>query len=162
MEKELNNAIQTLVAPKGTNFLADVVSVDRDSGICIVNSNDLDFKVRLASVINDSADKFFLYPTIGSKVLVGFIKADIHQLVVLKCSEIDEFNFKVGDSEFVIDANGMNFKKAENSLRSLTLELIAAIRAMKFTTNNGPTITLINDATFGTLKTKFETLLKDI
>lgn len=162
MDKELNVALQEFGKPKATNFLAEVVSVNRDEGTCIVSDDDLHFTVRLASVINDSSDKFFLYPTVKSIVLVGFIKADIHQLVVLEYSEIEEFNFKVGDCEFVIDSNGMNFKKAENSLRSLTLELIAAIRAMKFTTNYGPTITLVNDATFATLKTKFEDLLKDI
>lgn len=162
MDKELQKALHKMVAPKGTNFIATVVSVDKEKGTCKVSTNDLEFTVRLASVINDSKDKFFLYPTLNSKVLVGYINADVHQLFVLKHSEIDEFNFKIGDCNFVIDESGMNFKKGGDSLRSLVLDLITAIRAMKFTTNTGATITLVNDASFASLKTKFENLLKDV
>ena len=61
-----------------------------------------------------------------------------------------------------MDASGFNFKKENESLRSLMLELIGGIKKMRFTTNFGPTIKLINIADFEAIETKFKSLLKDI
>lgn len=160
LEKELDEAFAEFGKREIPTFIAEVLSVDKKKGICIVTDEGLEFEVRLASVINDDKQKFYLFPVIGSLVLVSPIEEDIHQLYVDKYSEIEEFNFKVGDCEFSIDKNGLNFKKENDSLRSLVLELITAIRAMKFTTNTGPTIKLINDPDFIKLEKKFKQLLK--
>jgi hypothetical protein len=83
-------------------------------------------------------------------------------LYVAKYSDIEDFQLKIADSILVMDASGFNFKKENESLRSLVLELIDGIKKMKFTTNFGPTINLINIADFEAVETKFKSLLKDI
>lgn len=162
LEKELQEAFEQFKKPAVVSFIAEVVSVDKEKGTCIVTDEDLEYKVRLASVINDDKQKFYLFPIVGSMVLVSAIEEDIHQLYIDKYSEVEEFNFKVADCEFSIDSTGVNFKKNDDSLRSLVLELIKTIRAMRFTTNTGATIKLVNEPDFIELETKFKQLLKPL
>jgi len=161
-EKELQDAFAKLLERDAVTFTAKIVEVDKEKGVCIVSDGDLEYKARLAAVINDTKNKFFLYPKIGSQVLISCINEDIHQLYVSKYSDVEEFRVKIADCDFCVTAEGFNFKKENESLRSLILELIGAIKTMKFTTNVGPTINLINKAEFTSLENKFKTLLKDI
>ena len=52
-------------------------------------------------------------------------------------------------------------KKENENLKKLMADLITAIKALKFTTNNGPTINLINIADFIALENRFNQFLKD-
>ena len=162
IEKELQDSFRELVKRKATTFSAAVVSVDKEKGTCLVTDDQLEYKVRLASVINDSKEKFFLYPKVKSIVLVAPIEEDIHQLHVIKYSDIEQLRLRIGATDFCIDKDGFNFKKENESLRSLMLELIDGIKKMKFTTNFGPTINLINVQDFTDVEIKFKNLLKDI
>lgn len=162
LDRDLEKALLEFQRRKVTTFIAEVVAVNKQNGTCIVTDEDLEYKVRLASVINNDKQKFYLFPLIGSMVLVSPIEEDIRQLYIDKYSEIEEFNFKVADCEFSIDNKGINFKKNDDSLRSLVLELITTIRNMKFTTNTGATIKLINEADFLELENKFKNLLKPL
>tara|TARA_R110002126_G_scaffold78629_2_gene195668 strand:+ start:11368 stop:11862 length:495 start_codon:yes stop_codon:yes gene_type:complete len=161
-DKELQDAFAKLLERDAVTFSATVLSVDKEKGTCLVSSDQLEYKVRLASVINDSREKFFLYPKLKSIVLVAPIEEDIHQLHVVKYSDIEQLRLRIGDTDFCIDKDGFNFKKENESLRSLILELIDGIKKMKFTTNMGPTINLINLQDFVAVEDKFKQLLKDI
>lgn len=162
VEKELQDAFVDLVKRNEATFSATVLEVDKEKGVCLVTDNDLEYKARLASVINDSKQKFFLYPKVGSVVLISSIDEDINQLYVDVYSQIEEMRLKIGNCDLCVDADGFNFKKENESLRSLMLELIGAIKNLKFTTNVGPTIKLINILDFEVVETKFKELLKDI
>jgi hypothetical protein len=161
-EQAIQEAFRQLVTRKEVTFSAMVISVDKEKGICTVLDDKLEYKVRLAAVINDSKEKFFLYPKINSVVLVAPIEEDVHQLHVIKYSAVEQLRLRIGATDFCIDKDGFNFKKENESLRSCMLELIAAIKALKFTTNMGPTIKLINIQDFTAVETKFKNLLKDI
>jgi hypothetical protein len=162
LEKELEQALTKLVKRDVSTFIAKVISVDKQNGTCKVEDQDLEFTVRLASVITPNKNKFYLFPKVGSEVLISPIEEDIHQLFVDQYSQIEQLNLTIDSSELIMDSQGFNFRREHESLRSLILELIKAIRSMKFTTNMGPTIKLVNEADFTTLENKFKNLLKEI
>ena len=58
------------------------------------------------------------------------------------------------------DKDGFLLKKENETLKKLMADLITAIKAMKFTTNNGPTINLVNIADFIALENRFNQFLK--
>lgn len=161
-ERELQDAFKKLLDKDAVTFSATVKSVDKVKGTCIVSDGQLDFKVRLSSVINESQEKFFLYPKPKSVVLIGCIKEDLNQLYVVQYSAIEQLKLKIANCDFCIDESGFNFKKENESLRSLILELIGAIKKLKFTTTSGSTINLLNINDFLIVENKFKTLLKDI
>ena len=161
-DKELQDALAKMLQKDAVTFYAMVVSVDKEKGTCLAADDGLEYKARLSAVINNESEKFFLFPKVGSKVLIACIEEDLHQLYVAKYSDIEDFQLKIADSILVMDASGFNFKKENESLRSLVLELIDGIKKMRFTTNFGPTINLINIADFEAVETKFKSLLKDI
>lgn len=163
LDKEIEDALQGLVKREVPTFLAKVTQVDKEKGTCKVKDDDIEFSnVRLSAVIDGKDKKHFLFPKIGSTVLVGCIDEDIKQLYVEKYSELEAYSLKITNSFLIVDADGFNFKRKTNDLRSLILELIKTIRAMKFTTNTGPTIKLINEPDFITIENKFKTLLKEL
>ena len=162
LEREIQDALGQLITPEVSTFSATVLSVDKEKGICKVTNDKLEYNVRLASVINTNKEKFFLYPKLNSKVLVSAIDEDINQLYVAKYSEIEQLRLQIGNTDFCIDKEGFNFKKGNESLKSLMVELIGAIKNLKFTTNVGPTINMINILEFEAVETKFKQLLKDI
>lgn len=160
LEQELIEALREFRKRDVNTFVATVKSVDKEKGICLVEDEDLEYVARMSSVINGNHDRFYLLPKIGSIVLVSPIEEDINFLYIDKYSEVEELSFRVAESYFSVDGKGFNFKKDEHDLKSLILELIAAIRKMKFTTNAGPTIKLINESDFLSLEDKFKDLLK--
>lgn len=161
-EKEIQDAFAKLLEKDAITFSAKVLEVDKQKGTCLVSDGELQYKARLASVINNDADKFFLYPKINSQVLIACIEEDLHQLYVTKYSEIEAFQFKVGSCEMQMNKDGFNFKKQNEDLKSLIVDLITEIQKMVFTTNMGPTIKLVNAPKFEALENKFKNLLKDI
>lgn len=163
IDKEMEDALQGLVKREVPTFLAKVTYVDKEKGICNVEDDDVEYlNVRLSAVIDGKEKKHFLFPAVGSSVLVGCIDEDIKQLYVDKYSEIEVYSLKIANSYLMVDGEGFNFKRNTNDLRSLMLELIKTIRAMKFTTNTGSTIKLINEPDFIVIENRFKQLLKEI
>jgi hypothetical protein len=130
------------------------------------------FNVRLQA--ESEKGGFVLFPKKGSAVLVVFINknsaavvntSEIEKLeLVIENSELqidkDKFLLSVETSVLEIDQEGFLLKKENETLKKLMADLIKAIKALKFTTNNGPTISLINIADFITLENRFNQFLK--
>jgi hypothetical protein len=161
MEKELQEAFRQLKKRAVDTFPATVLSVDKLEGTCKVTDGELEYTdVQLSSVI-DVTKKFFLFPKVGSSVLVSPINEDLHRLYVEAYSEIESLELGIDQVVFKIDADGFLLKKQNETLKKLMADLIAAIKALKFTTNNGPTINLINIADFIDIENRFNQFLKD-
>ncbi|MCK0202771.1 hypothetical protein MWN41_07030, partial [Ornithobacterium rhinotracheale] len=93
-------------------------------------------------------------------VCVVFISKEI--AVVVGNSELKEFQIKIKQTELKIDHSGFLLRKENETLKALMADLIAAIKRMKFTTNTGSTIKLINEPEFTALEKRFNNLLNDI
>ena len=162
VDKDIQIAFAGLLDRSEDTFSAEIVSVNRNNGSCIVKSRGLEFTdVRLSSIIDESQNKIYLFPKEGSSVLVSKINNDIHALYIEAYSEIEEYYLKIDDSEFNVDQSGILIKKGEENLQLLMLDLIKAIKQMKFTTNTGSTIKLVNILDFEKLEPRFKQLLKD-
>lgn len=139
-----------------------VTAVDRSEGTCSCNDGDIEHTdVRLSAIIDDSKQKFLLIPKVGSTVLVTPIDQDYNMQFVSACSEIEELALVIEQCEFKVDKEGFLLKKENETLRGLMVDLLKAIRAMKFTTNAGPTIKLINSQSFIDIEERFKGFLKE-
>ncbi|MDM1070893.1 hypothetical protein HX001_00135 [Empedobacter brevis] len=162
LDKDLQDAFVGLTKRDADTFPAIVVSVDKEKGICIINDGVLEFTdVRLSSIIDENQNKIYLFPKEGSSVLISKINNDIHALYIAAYSEIEEYYLKIEASEFNVDHSGILIKKGEENLQLLMLDLIRAIKQMKFTTNTGSTLKLVNILDFEKLEPRFKQLLKD-
>ena len=161
MEKELHDAFRKLKQRDVDTFPVKALSVDKSAGTCKVTDDELEYTdVRLSAVIDGNDKKFYLFPKVGSSVLVSPINKDLKNLYVEAYSEIDGLDLKIEDVHFNIDKDGFLLKKENETIKKLMADLITAIKAMKFTTNNGPTINLVNIADFIALENRFNQFLK--
>lgn len=161
MEKELQDAFRKLVQRDVDTFPAEVVSVDKETGTCTVTDGEIEYTdVQLSSTVDSNANRFYLFPKVGSDVLVSPIMEDLKRLYVECYSEIESCDLVIEGVKFQVDKDGFLLKKQNETLKKLMGDLIKEIKLMKFTTNNGPTITLINAAQFTAIEQRFNQFLK--
>jgi hypothetical protein len=167
MEKEIQDAFRKLKQRDVDTFIAKVVSVDKVKGTCTVTADKIDFfDVQLSAVVDDNQNNFYLFPKVGSWVLVSPINEDIHRLYVEAYSEIESLALVIETVMFRVDKTGFLLKKQNETLKKLMGDLIGAIKAMSFTvatpdTINGATTTLINAAEFTDVEIRFNQFLND-
>lgn len=91
-------------------------------------------------------------PKIGSMCLIGMVENMEASNFLIDAEIIDEYTLKVTDK--------ISIQNEEESLKELMEELLEEIGKMKFTTNAGPTIKLLNKPMFDSIKDRFNKLLK--
>jgi hypothetical protein len=159
--KGLEDAFRNLGKRGVDTFAANVVSVDKTKGTCKVNDGEIDYTdVRLSSMIDGKNQRFYLYPKVGSSVLVSPIKEDIKNLYIEAYSEVESLDLNINEVQLQIDKDGFLLRKQNEDLKKLMDDLLKAILRMKFTTNQGPTIQLINRQEFVNINNRFNQFLK--
>ena len=98
-------------------------------------------------------------PKIGANCLIGIIDNNDTTPFLIMADEVEELDINVDNSQFNI-SGGFLLKKENETLKKIMVDLITAIRAMIFTTNNGPTIKLINDLQFEAIESRVKDFLK--
>jgi hypothetical protein len=150
----------------------EVDAVEKTVNVKPVDDTAEIYNVRLQA--ESETGGLVLFPKVGSMVLVVFINknnaavvntSEIEKLeLVIENSELqidkDKFLFKREQVHLEVDQEGFLLKKENETLKKLMADLITAIKALKFTTNNGPTINLINIADFIALENRFNQFLK--
>ena len=58
IDRELAEGLREIGKRKTPTIAVEVVSVDKAQGTCVVKDDELQYTVRLASVINDNAERF--------------------------------------------------------------------------------------------------------
>ena len=61
IDRELAEGLRQIGKRKTPTIAVEVVSVEKSQGTCVVKDDDLQYTVRLASVINDNAERFYLF-----------------------------------------------------------------------------------------------------
>lgn len=134
-----------------------------------ITAVDWEGKLCDAKGLHDSLEFYEVFLGLGSvnyqpkehtKALIGLIENDPTKAFLIWAEELKSVEFKIGDSELKIE-DGFLLKKENETLKALMLDLITAIKAMKFTTNTGSTIKLVNEPEFTALEKRFNNLLKD-
>jgi hypothetical protein len=101
----------------------------------------------------------FKKPKKGSKCLIGIIENNDTTPFLIWAEELEEIHLIVGKSEFKID-EGFLLKKQNETLAKLMSDLLKEIQNMKFTTNTGSTILLVNKPQFLSIENRFKDFLK--
>jgi len=167
MDKNLQDAFMKLVKRDVDTFPVKVISVDKIQGTCVVTDDETEFtNVQLTSVIDGDKHKFFLFPAIGSSVLVSPINEDIKRLYVESYSEIESLDLQIKTVQFKVTESGFLLKKENETLKGLMSELLTAVEQMSFsvttTGGNGSTTTLMNASQFSSIKNRFNQFLNDV
>ena len=161
MNKDIQNAFKKLGSRDVDTFPVEVISVDKAAGTCVVSDGELEYTdVALSASVEDNGKRFFLFPKIGSSVLVSPINEDLHRLYVEFFSEIEDFDLQIENTQLEIDKDGFLLKKENETLKKLMVDLLQEIQKMKFTTNTGSTIILVNKPQFVNIETRFKDFLK--
>lgn len=163
MSKELQDGLNLMRRRGVDTFPAVVVSVDKTNGTCVVNDGTLDYTdVRLSASVEDEGKRFYLFPKVGSWVLVSPINEDIHRLYIEFFSEIESIDLKIEETQLKVDKKGFLLKKENETLAKLMTDLLQEIQNMKFlTVSGGPTTRLINQPKFKEIENRFKELLKE-
>ena len=160
--KALQEALGKLSGRKVDTFPAKVVSVDKTEGTCVVDAEGLELTdVALSATVEENAKRCYVFPKIGSYVLVSPVNEDIHRLYVEFFSEVEEVDFNTEKSRLRINDEGFLLKKENETLKKLMVDLLQEIQNMKFTTNTGSTILLVNKPQFEVIENRFKDFLKD-
>lgn len=89
--------------------------------------------VRLNAIDGDLQSFVTVYPEEGSKVIVGIIENLRTEAVVLRCSEVEKVNLKIGDQTLKIDKDGFVFNDGTLDgmikIRELTEKINALVDA---------------------------------
>lgn len=135
---------------------AKVISVDWDERTCDAKGVDDDLEFYDILIGAGSVD---VKPKIGTLILIGVINNKETTTVLLSAEEIDKIEIKAGNCELTID-NGFLLKKENETLKKLMVDLLQEIQKMKFTTNTGSTINLVNQPQFMMIENRFKDFLK--
>ncbi|WP_025143051.1 hypothetical protein [Pedobacter jeongneungensis] len=162
MIEEIAKKIKLLGKQDTDTTIMTVKAVDKKEGTCTCDENGvLHTDVRLSAIIDEKLQKYYLYPKVGSTVLVTPIDADYNMQFISAVSEPEELVLQIGEVVFEINKDGFLLQKNNETLKALMMDLIKEIKAMKFTTNAGPTIALVNTPQFSAIENRFEQFLKD-
>lgn len=156
----MKDLIQKL-AEKGDEIYAkicEVKSVDVESQTVDLQPLDGSAEI-LDALIQVAENGVFVEPKIGSLVACVFVTKEI--AVVVNYSEIKQFQIKIEGVEFQFDKEGFLLKKEGETLAKLMSDLLKEIQRMKFTTNAGPTVNLINRIKFKEIENRFKDFLKE-
>ncbi|UWY28798.1 hypothetical protein N4T20_02485 [Flavobacterium sp. TR2] len=158
---DLRDTLQNLTQTSDEVYakVCEVMEIDQDEKT--VNVKPVDdtaeiYNVRLQA--ESETGGLVLFPKVGSMVLVVFINKN--NAAVVNTSEIEKLSLVIESCKFEADSSGFLLQKENETLKKLMADLIKAIKALKFTTNNGPTINLINIEDFIELETRFNGFLK--
>lgn len=104
-------------------------------------------------------DNISIKPKVGSACIVGMIDNNGTTPFLLQADEVEDYNIKVSGCELDIQ-EGFLLRKENETLKKLMVDLISEIRKMKFTTNTGSTIKLINEPELLSIENRFKDFLK--
>lgn len=98
-------------------------------------------------------------PKVGTTCIIGLIDNNATTPFLIMADEVEDYKVKVTDCELEID-NGFLLRKQSETLKKLMVDLLQEIQKMKFTTNTGSTILLVNKPEFIAIENRFKDFLK--
>ena len=137
VDRALAEGLRQIGKRKTPTIAVEVVSVDKVQGTCVVKDDELQYTVRLASVINDNTERVYLFPKVGSSVLIASIGEDENRYYVVAHSEIESVSLRIEDTQLTIDKAGVHLQRGEVDFKSLLNELLNELKAAVIQTPAG-------------------------
>lgn len=161
MDRRTENIIsgfKELVKQDALIMAASVIFVDEANEICSVTFGGVIIEnVRLRSAA-DGTPGFVLIPSVGANVTIAQGEGQSDYFLI-GANQVDKIKAQVGTTSVIINSTGVQVTKGTESLKSILEDLLTAILEMVFTTNVGPTITLVNAPSFENIQTRINNLL---
>jgi hypothetical protein len=146
MSDVVKGLLKQIVGGPAQVVTGTVTEVDKDALTCDVARDDEGadhVQVRLRSVVDGGKDGFVLIPKVGSNVTLLLLDKDTS--LVIQYSAVEVYSIRT----------------ETESLKGILSDWLDAIGQMVFTTNQGPTIKLVNAPDFVKLKQRLNGLLAD-
>lgn len=119
-ELEIQKAFEKLKQRDVFCFIAKVLEVDKENGVCKIDDGELEYTdVRLSAIIDGNDQKCFVFPKIGSTILVEPINEDLKQLYVAKYSEVESISGIIEETKYIIDKKGFNISRNNENLQTV-------------------------------------------
>ena len=138
IDRALAEGLRAIGKRKTPTLAVEVLSVDKKQGTCVVKDEELEYTVRLASVINENAERFYLFPKIGSSVLISSIGEDENRYHVVGYSEIESVSLQIDELQLKVDKAGFHLQRGEVDFKSLLNELLNELKSAIIQTPAGP------------------------
>lgn len=136
-----------------------VISVDAEEKTADLEPVDGSAVIDEVYIMTDHENGgLYLEPVVGSLITVVFVNKETALMV--SSSALKQFQIKIESTELQVDKDGLYLKRENETLKALVNDLLEAIKKMKFTTNTGSTIKLVNITDFINIQNRFKTLLK--
>ena len=136
---------------------------------CRAKEIDWEEKTMTADSLNEGEAGFFNIqlgigsefkkPESGSYCLIGIIENDDTAPFLIWAEKLEEIDLIVKECEFQIK-EGFLLRKENETLKKIMVDLLQEIQNMKFTTNTGSTILLVNKPQFKAIENRFKQFLK--
>lgn len=140
--------------------ICEVTKVDTDKKTADLKPLDGSAEVLGAYLVTDFDNGgIYLEPREGALVCVVFVTKEI--AVLVNPGELVKMQVEIVQTKFRVDKDGFLLKKQNESLAKLMGDLLQEIQKMKFTTNTGSTILLVNKPQFIEIENRFKTILKE-
>lgn len=107
MDEDLKKGLEALGKRKTHTIPVQVISVDKAKGTCKVSDGEIEDIVRLGSVIKDTDQRFYLFPAVGSQILIAPIEEDENRYHVVAISEVESLSLNIDKTTLKVDLNGI-------------------------------------------------------
>lgn len=144
------------------------LSRSKQAQLRVVECIAVDWDKKTMSAVDNGGLKYFdislgfgslcVKPTVGSLCVIGLLEGQDTATWLLHTEKADEIVWKGGKVAVKLKDRFM-VKNDSDNLHDLLADLLTAIKAMKFTTNTGPTIELINLLDFVKIEKRIKKLL---
>lgn len=162
----IREGFEKLAAGVATQIrVATVTRLDKDKVVCDATLVDTEvevFDIRLRATDDQTDDGLVVFPQVGSFILIAQI-ANNGGWILMMCSEIEDVFFKKSTILFSL-AEGLLYKKGNDTLAALVADLLDALLQLVVLTAVGPSTGLDPSSlqSLTELKLKFSQLLKDV
>ncbi len=146
MSEAVKRLLNQLTAKPGQVVTGTVTAVDKDALTCDVARDDEGadhVQVRLRSVVDGGHDGFVIFPAVGSNVTLLLLDEDTS--LVIQYSAVEVYAIR----------------SQTESLKAILSDFLDAIQQQVFTTNQGPTIKLVNAPAFESIKQRLNGLFSE-
>lgn len=137
--------------------ICEVISADAASQTADLKPLDGSAEI-LDALIQVAENGVFKEPKVGSLVVCVFVSKEL--AVIVNHSELAQFQVKIAGVEFQFDTEGFLLKKENETLKKILVDMVQEIQQMKFTTNTGSTILLVNKPQFLNIENRINNFLK--
>lgn len=155
LKQAINEKIKSFASVQTIWAEADEIDWEQKTMTAIGVADDLPYYDVLLGL-----ESLAIKPKKGSTCLIGLIENDATKPFLIWANEVESYEIKVENTEFKIQ-EGFLLKKEDETLAKLMSDLLQEIQKMKFTTNTGSTIKLVNQPQFKKIEERFKNLLKE-